>query len=42
MSQFPESSYEAAREGRSFLSLVAITAVLMTAGISLALFMAGG
>jgi hypothetical protein len=42
MSQFPESAFEDGREGRSFLSLLAITAVLVTAGISLALFMAAG
>ncbi len=42
MSQFPESTFEGGRDGRSFLSLLVITAALVTAGISLALFMAAG
>lgn len=42
MSQFPESTFEDSREGRGFLSLLGITAVLVTAGICLAIFMAGG
>jgi hypothetical protein len=42
MSQFPESTFEDSREGSSFLSLLGIAVVLVTAGVSLAMFMAGG
>ena len=40
MSQFPESAFHDRDEGPSFLSRVAITFVLLTAGIGLAVLVA--
>jgi len=42
MSQFPESTFHDADEGRGFLSLLGIAALLVTVGVGLALFIAGG
>jgi hypothetical protein len=42
MRQFRESTFQDSRGGRGFLSLLGITTVLVTAGICLAVFMAGG
>jgi hypothetical protein len=42
MSQISESSFQENSDGRSFLSLLGIAALLVTAGVSLAMFMAGG
>lgn len=43
MSQFSESTFqEDSREGPGFLSLLGIAMFLVTAGVSLALLMAGG
>jgi len=41
MSQFEDSIHEDGQPGRSFLSLLGITAMLLTAGISLAVLLAG-
>ena len=41
MSQFSESKFTDNGEGYGFLSLLGIAAFLVTAGVSLALFMAG-
>ena len=40
MNQFPESAFEDAGEGPSFLSRVGIALALLTAGIGIALFLA--
>jgi hypothetical protein len=40
MRPFPESALEDRDEGPGFLSLVGITLVLLTAGVSLAVFIA--
>ncbi|MEO8755697.1 MAG: hypothetical protein ABI624_23790 [Casimicrobiaceae bacterium] len=42
MSQFSDSTFQHGREGPGFLSLLGIAVFLVTAGVSLALFMAGG
>jgi hypothetical protein len=42
MSQFSESTFQDSREDPSFLSLLGIAVLLVTAGVSLAMFMAGG
>jgi hypothetical protein len=42
MSQFSESTFQDNREGSSFLSLLGIAVFLVTAGVGLALFIAGG
>jgi len=41
MSQFSESTFQDSSDGRSFLSLLGIAVVLVTAGVSIAMFMAG-
>lgn len=42
MSQFSESTLQDTREGASFLSLLGIAVLLVTAGVGVALFIAGG
>jgi hypothetical protein len=42
MSQFSESTFQDSREGPSFLALLGIAVLLVTAGVGLALLMAGG
>jgi len=42
MSQISDSTFQESSGGRSFLSLLGIAVVLVTAGVSLAMFMAGG
>ena len=42
MSQFSESTFPDNREGSSFLTLLGIAVFLVTAGVGLALFIAGG
>ena len=42
MSQISESTFQGGSGGRSFLSLLGIAVALVTAGVSLAMLMAGG
>lgn len=42
MRQFSESAFQDSREDPSFLSLLGIAVFLITAGVGLALFIAGG
>jgi hypothetical protein len=42
MSQISESTFQGDSGGRSFLSLLGIAVALVTAGVSLAMLMAGG
>ena len=42
MSQFPESTFPVSREGPSFLSLLGIATILVTAGVGIALLIAAG
>jgi hypothetical protein len=42
MSQFSESTFQDSSDSPSFLSLLGIVVVLLTAGVSLAVFLAGG
>jgi hypothetical protein len=42
MRQFSESTFQDSSDSPSFLSLLWIAVLLVTAGVSLAMFMAGG
>jgi hypothetical protein len=42
MSQFSESTFQDGSDSPGFFSLLGIVVVLVTAGVSLAVFMAGG
>jgi hypothetical protein len=42
MSEFSESTFRDGCDGPTFLSLLGLVVVLVTAGVSLAVFLAGG